>query len=93
LQRLEGTAMTLTSLNNRITKLEKSQPKINPLAHLTDAEVEAELRRLAAKFDTMDYSAFSPEQQATIDRLKKQVEELDRPPFDWVKYYAELDDE
>ena len=55
------------------------------MAHLTDAEIEAELRRLAAKFDTMDYSAFSPEQQATIDRLKKQVEELDRPPFDRVK--------
>jgi len=63
------------------------------LADWTDAEIEAELRRLAAKFDTMDYSAFSPEQQATIDRLKKQVEEFDCPPFDWVKYYAELDDE
>jgi hypothetical protein len=81
------------NIKERLAKLEKSQPKINPLAHLTDAEIEAELRRLAAKFDTMDCSAFSPEQQATIDRLKKQVEELDRPPFDWVKYYAELDDE
>ena len=81
------------NIQTRLAKLEKSQPKINPLAHLTDAEIEAEVRRLAAKFDTMDYSAFSPEQQATIDRLKKQVEELDRPPFDWVKYYAELDDE
>jgi hypothetical protein len=81
------------NIKERLAKLEKSQPKINPLAHLTDAEIEAEVRRLAAKFDTMDYSVFSPEQQATIDRLKKQVEELDRPPFDWVKYYAELDDE
>ena len=81
------------NIKERLAKLEKSQPKINPLAHLTDSEIEAEVRRLAAKFDTMDYSAFSPEQQATIDRLKKQVEELDRPPFDWVKYYAELDDE
>jgi len=63
------------------------------LAHQTDAEIEAELRRIAAKFNTMDYSAFSPEQQATIDRLKKQVEELDRPPTYWVKYYAELNDD
>ena len=63
------------------------------MAHQTDAEIEAELRRIAAKFDTMDYSAFRPEQQATIDRLKKQVEELDRPPTDWVKYYAELNDD
>ena len=63
------------------------------MAHQTDAEIEAELRRIAAKFNTMDYSAFSPEQQATIDRLKKQVEELDRPPTDWVKYYAELNDD
>ena len=81
------------NIQTRLAKLEKFRPKINPLAHLTDAEIEAEVRRLAAKFDTMDYSVFSPEQQATIDRLKKQVEELDRPPFDWVKYYAELDDE
>jgi flagellar capping protein FliD len=72
----------MTSLKSRITKLEKSKTKINRFANWTDSELEAELRRIVAKFNAMDCSAYSSEEQATINRLKKQIEELDRSPTD-----------
>ena len=39
------------NIKERLAKLEKSQPKINPLAHLTDAELQEKAALLLIKVD------------------------------------------
>ena len=39
------------NIKERLAKLEKSQPKINPLAHLTDAELKEKAELVLIKLD------------------------------------------
>ena len=44
----------MTTLNNRLKKLEAFQPKINSLSHLSDEELEQMLEAIQKKVDESD---------------------------------------